>query len=144
MPWEYYLKFFFTSHNKLNNIDETYTSPAPGYFNDDDTPDFIFAQNFGAFDIYRYSVLNILDGKYYYFKPKCEQSDELNSLFLNTYGLLVDRSIEDNPLVVFKSGPKVLNYNYTLEDVKQAKTFSTTKFDKESYGSICVILGSYS
>ena len=79
-----------------------------------------------------------------YFKPKCEQSDELNSLFLNTYGLLVDRSIEDNPLVVFKSGPKVLNYNYTLEDVKQAKTFSTTKFDKESYGSICVILGSYS
>ena len=26
-------------------------------------------------------------------------------------------------------------------DMQQAKTFSTTKFDKESYGSICVILG---
>ena len=77
-----------------------------------------------------------------FFKPNCQHTDELNSLFLNTYGLLIDRSVEDNPLVVFKSGPKVLNYNYTLEDVKQASTFSTTKFDTDSYGSTCVILGS--
>ena len=45
---------------------ETYTSPAPGYFNDDDTPDFLFAQNFGAFDVYRYSILNILDGIFFF------------------------------------------------------------------------------
>jgi len=42
---------------------ETYTSPAPAYYNDDDVPDFMLAQNFGAFDYYRSSTLHILNGK---------------------------------------------------------------------------------
>ena len=222
---------------------ETYTSPAPGFFNDDDIPDFIFAQNFGAFDIYQYSILNILDGKtgsilweqraprmqmispltiqttqknpprdiYFYriqgieannignisqqvyhglepqqpidklqkpkrnrkhrhksnknpfedisikrenqcpefevldnklhelFKPKCE-INELNSAFLNTYGLLIDRSIEENPLIVFKSGPKIVQYNYTLEDFKKLSNIGNITFESNDFGSTCIIL----
>lgn len=227
---------------------ETYTSPAPGYFNDDDVPDFMLAQNYGAFDIYRYSVLNILNGKdgtllweqkaprmqmisplsiqtidtstprdlFFYriqgieannlrnntqqqvyhgvepqqpvnkplkpkirrhsiknkklnpfvrsnnedqcpkfetnidetdnnniFKPLCDKN-ELNDVFLNTYGLLIDRSIRDAPLVVFKTGPKVETYQFTEADKKiiaQAKLNNNETYSNfDNLISTCVVL----
>ena len=41
---------------------ETYTSPAPGYFNDDDILDFMFIQNFGTFDRYLNSTALVVSG----------------------------------------------------------------------------------
>ena len=41
---------------------ETYTSPSPGYFNDDTILDFMFIQNFGTFDRYINSSVFIVSG----------------------------------------------------------------------------------
>lgn len=41
---------------------ETYTSPSPGYFNDDDILDFMLVQNLGTFDYYLNSSILILNG----------------------------------------------------------------------------------
>jgi hypothetical protein len=42
---------------------ETYTSPSPGYWNDDDVLDFMMIVNLGTFDFYIRSSILILDGK---------------------------------------------------------------------------------
>lgn len=41
---------------------ETYTSPSPGYFDDDDILDFMLVQNLGTFDFYINSSILILSG----------------------------------------------------------------------------------
>ena len=233
---------------------ETYTSPAPGFFNDDDVPDFMLTQNYGAFDYYRFSVFNVLNGKdgsilwemrsprmqmispltirstekpakrdlFFFrvqgaevpnisnlthqvyhglepqqpidrpmkrnsrksqskskmtkrrddgsstlnktndvcpkyetfieeaqdedtFKPKCE-NDKHNNDYLSTYGLLIDRTIPNDPLVVFKSSPKTLVYNYTMDDMTADTETETGKekrnaaSEKLNYGSTCVVM----
>ena len=41
---------------------ETYTSPSPGYFNDDEFLDFMFIQNYGTFDRYLNSSVIVISG----------------------------------------------------------------------------------
>ena len=38
-----------------------FSTPAPGYFNDDDTPDFMLQQNFGAWPKYSWTEVRMLD-----------------------------------------------------------------------------------
>lgn len=42
---------------------ESYSSPAPGYFNDDDKLDFMFHVNHGSYPNYDYSMTIVVDGK---------------------------------------------------------------------------------
>jgi hypothetical protein len=42
---------------------ETYTTPSPGYFDDDDIIDFMLIQNLGTFDFYTRSSILVLSGK---------------------------------------------------------------------------------
>ena len=173
---------------------ETYTTPSPGYFDDDDVLDFMLIQNLGTFDHYLNSsvvVLNGADGSIlwkmntggmemaspltirtksdfrdiFFFRvqgleelsysnqqvhndiepkqpidkspnnrnqnvyefcenlakrnvssdslePRCEV--EKNSRYLSSYGLIVDRSCQENPIIVFETGPEEKMYNITL------------------------------
>ena len=42
---------------------ETYTSPSPGYWNDDDVIDFMLFINLGTFDYYIKSSVLVIDGR---------------------------------------------------------------------------------
>ena len=48
--------------NKKYECYETYATPAPGYWNDDDTIDFMLILNLGTFDFYVKSSILIIDG----------------------------------------------------------------------------------
>jgi len=74
------------------------------------------------------------------YKPKC--SNEFDELYLSTYGILMDRTLEDRPLVVFQSKPTFIQYSYTKEDVDKSETLKA-KFEATGatdYGSTCVIM----
>ncbi|KAK3928753.1 Protein FAM234B [Frankliniella fusca] len=57
-------KTFKTIWNFTFPDSQTFSPPTPGYFNDDDTPDFLVKyQNGPDYPVYYYSQMNILDGK---------------------------------------------------------------------------------
>ncbi|XP_026286303.1 uncharacterized protein LOC113211963 isoform X1 [Frankliniella occidentalis] len=57
-------KTFETLWNYTFPNSQTFSPPTPGYFNDDDTPDFLVKyQNGPDYPVYFYSEMNILDGK---------------------------------------------------------------------------------
>lgn len=174
---------------------ETYTTPSPGYFDDDDVLDFMLIQNLGTFNNYLNSSVVVISGadgsvlwkmntgrmqmvspltiqtksefrdifffrvqgleefaysmqQYHgiepqnlnYISPKnikrnqkelklCENlmqqkneshfleprcGDEKNSKYLSSYGLIVDRSCQENPILVLKTEPEEKIYNLTF------------------------------
>ncbi|RMZ97392.1 ITFG3-like isoform X1, partial [Brachionus plicatilis] len=175
---------------------ETYTTPSPGFFDDDDILDFMLIQNLGTFDYYLNSSVVILSGVdgsilwkmntgrmqmispltiqtdshfrdifffrvqgieefgnsmhqvYHGIEPqqpvdrspnngkrssnefeKCQSlvernvssnsleprcGNDKNSLYLSSYGFVVDRSSQENPILVFKSEPEEKMLNLTL------------------------------
>ena len=54
---------FETIWRKEFKCHETYTTPSPGYFDDDDIIDFMLIQNLGTFDFYTSSTILVLSGK---------------------------------------------------------------------------------
>lgn len=48
-------------------------------------------------------------------KPECV-NNELNDAYLSTFGFLIDRTIQDQPITVFKSAPSKVIYNFTRND----------------------------
>lgn len=57
-------KTYKTLWNYTFTNSQTFSSPTPGFFNDDDVPDFLVKyQNGPDFPVYFYSEMNILDGK---------------------------------------------------------------------------------
>ncbi len=69
-------------------------------------------------------------------KSFCENSSLENEKYMTTYGLLIDRSIQ-NPYVVFKSKPYKFMYTFTDEDKDKANEYGM-KID--SMDSTCVIM----
>ena len=69
-------------------------------------------------------------------KSFCENGSLENEKYMTTYGLLIDRSIQ-NPYVVFKSKPYKFMYTFTDEDKDKAKEYGM-KIDRMD--STCVIM----
>jgi hypothetical protein len=67
----------------------------------------------------------------------CDNSSIENEAYMTTYGLIVDRSIQDSPYLVFKSKPLKFKYTFTDEDIKNALA-NNIKIKKNE--STCVIL----
>jgi hypothetical protein len=58
-------------------------------------------------------------------RPLCE-NDEFNEAYLTTYGFLLDRTIQQKPILVFKSLPEKIVYNFTVDEMKRLLTNVTS------------------
>ena len=68
----------------------------------------------------------------------CDNNNSLeNEEYMSTYGLLVDRTIQNSPYLVFKSKPLKFKYTFTDEDIKMDLE-NNIKIDRNE--STCVIL----
>ncbi len=54
-------------------------------------------------------------------KPKCE-NEEFNKQYLTSYGFIVDRSIQDSPIIVFTSYPETIMHDIIDPDTNKTET----------------------
>ena len=87
---------------------ETYTSPSPGFFNDDKFLDFMFIQNYGTFDRYLNSsvlVISGIDGSILWEmgpSPRMEMASPLTIQTNATYRDIFFVRVQGNTLNIFR------------------------------------------
>ncbi|XP_071958463.1 uncharacterized protein [Antedon mediterranea] len=104
-------------------MSETYATPAPGFFNDDDVPDFLVIFNHGpTFPVYYYSEVTVLDGK---------TGEPLIQPFIRHSG-----SIQSSPLTVSIEGTGQDMFLYFASDCLNHEGKSTKfSFTKSTFQS---------
>ncbi|XP_033096375.1 uncharacterized protein LOC117100699 [Anneissia japonica] len=113
-------------------MSETYSTPAPGFFNDDDIPDFLVIFNHGpTYPVYYYSEVTVLDGR---------TGQPLLEPFIRHSG-----GIQSSPLTVNVEGTAQDMFLYFSSDClnhegKSTKfSFTKTTLKSEINSDLCVL-----